>query len=121
MVMGVIGFTYGMFSADSKIAEEKVQAHVRYQKETDKDRALESAIEQEIERQRALENQIAGVTGQRDQHPTGAPTPPGESTGTNPAQSPAGSVEIIRLRLSRLPAPAPHRRRRPFAMSKSAI
>jgi hypothetical protein len=64
MVMGVIGFTYGMFSADSKIAEEKAQAQVRYQKESDKDRVLESAIEQEIERQRALENQIAGVTGQ---------------------------------------------------------
>jgi hypothetical protein len=53
-----------MFSADSKIAEEKAQAQVRYQKESDKDRVLESAIEQEIERQRALENQIAGVTGQ---------------------------------------------------------
>ena len=64
MGMGVIGFVYGMFTADSKIAEEKAQAQARYQKESDKDQALESAIEQEIERQRALENQIAGVTGQ---------------------------------------------------------
>lgn len=64
MGMGVIGFFYGMFTAESKIAEEKAQAQARYQKESDKDKALESAIEQEIERQRALENQIAGVTGQ---------------------------------------------------------
>ena len=89
MVMGVIGFTYGMFSADSKIAEEKAQAHVRYQKESDKDRVLESAIEQEIERQRALENQIAGVTGQPVSSQPARLPPQVESTGTNPAQSPA--------------------------------
>lgn len=64
MGMGAIGFIYGMFTADTKIAEEKAQAQARYQKEADKDRALETAIEQEIERQRALENQIAGVAGQ---------------------------------------------------------
>jgi hypothetical protein len=64
MGMGAIGFFYGMFTADTKIAEEKAQAQARYQKESEKDRALESAIEQEIERQRALENQIAGVAVQ---------------------------------------------------------
>jgi len=64
MGMGAIGFIYGMVTADSKIAEEKAQAQALYKKEVDKDHALESAIEQEIERQRALENQIAGATGQ---------------------------------------------------------
>ena len=119
MVMGVIGFTYGMFSADSKIAEEKAQAQVRYQMESDKDRALESAIEQEIERQRALENQIAGVTGQPvSTQPARLPpqvNQPAPAVSNPPPQSgnPAGAITVAR-------ASTPPRRRL-FAMSKSAI
>ena len=64
MGMALVGFLYGMVTADSRIAEENAQAQARYKKEADKDRVLESAIEQEIARQRGVENQIASANGQ---------------------------------------------------------
>jgi len=113
MGMGVIGFIYGMFTADSKIAEEKAQAQVRYQKESDKDRALESAIEQEIERQRALENQIAGVTGQPvSTQPPPLPPQVNQPTPTmpNPLPQPDNPPAAITVaRASAPPAPPPFR------------
>lgn len=113
MGMGAIGFIYGMFTADSKIAEEKAQAQVRYQKEADKDRALESAIEQEIERQRALENQIASVTGQPvSTQPPRLPTPVSQPNPTAPAlpqQTGNSPAAITVARASTPPAPPPFR------------
>ena len=115
MGMGVIGFVYGMFTADAKIAEEKAQAQVRYQKETDKDKALESAIEQEIERQRALENQIAGVTGEPASTqpprlpPQGSqPVPPTPATTPLP-QSGSSPRAVTVARASTPPSPPPFR------------
>lgn len=113
MGMGVIGFVYGMFTADSKIAEEKAQAQARYQKESDKDRALESAIEQEIERQRALENQIAGVTGQPvSSEPPRLPQQVSQPAPTAPTPTPQtgsspGAITVARA--SAPPAPPPFR------------
>lgn len=113
MGLGAIGFIYGMFTADSKIAEEKAQAQVRYQKEADKDRALETAIEQEIERQRALENQIAGVTGQSvSTEPARLPqqvgqTMPAESTPQPQSNGSPGAITVARA--STPPAPPPFR------------
>jgi len=113
MGMGAIGFIYGMFTADTKIAEEKAQAQVRYQKEADKDRALETAIEQEIERQRALENQIAGVTGQPvSSEPARVPQPVTQTTSPAPAsppQSGGSSGAITVARATAPPAPPPFR------------
>lgn len=63
MGMGFLGFLYGMAFADAKIAEENAAAQAQYQKESSKDQQLEAAIEQELERQRTLENQIAGTAG----------------------------------------------------------
>lgn len=120
MGLGAIGFIYGMLTADAKIAEEKAQAQVIYQKEADKDRALESAIEQEIERQRALENQIAGVTGQPVstepprlpqsviQPVASTPIPP-TPTPTASAQSASPPAAITVARASTPPAPPPFR------------
>ena len=114
MGLGAIGFIYGMFTADSKIAEEKAQSQVRYQKEADKDRALESAIEQEIERQRALENQIAGVTGQSVSAPppqlppqVTQPAPTAPTPTTSQTSSSAGVITVARA--STPPAPPPFR------------
>jgi len=113
MVMGVIGFTYGMLSADSKIAEEKAQAQVRYQRESDKDRVLESAIEQEIERQRALENQIAGVTGQpASSQPARLPPQVAQPAPTQPNPLPQSGnppAAITVARANTPPAPPPFR------------
>ncbi len=113
MVMGMLGFTYGMLSADSKIAEEKAQAQVRYQKESDKDRVLESAIEQEIERQRALENQIAGVTGQPvSTQPARLPpqvSQPAPTVANPPPQSGNPPAAITVARASTAPPPPPFR------------
>jgi len=113
MVMGALGFGYGMLTADSKIAEEKAQAQVRYQKESDKDRVLESAIEQEIERQRALENQIAGVTGQPvSTQPVRLPpqvNQPAQSTPTPLPQTNNPPAPITVARASTPPAPPPFR------------
>jgi len=113
MGMGAIGFIYGMFTADSKIAEEKAQAQVRYQKESDKDRALESAIEQEIERQRALENQIAGITGQPvSSQPPRLPQQVSQPTATVPAALPPTGNEPTATTVARAstpPAPPPFR------------
>lgn len=113
MGMGAIGFIYGMFTADTKIAEEKAQAQARYQKEADKDRALETAIEQEIERQRALENQIAGVTGQPVStqpaplpQKVGQPPPP---TATPVPQTSSSPAAITVARASTPPALPPFR------------
>jgi len=115
MGLGAIGFIYGMITADSKIAEEKAQAQVLYKKESEKDRALESAIEQEIERQRALENQIAGVNGQpvSDQPPrlpqeVSQPTPAVPPAPPSPqAGSPPAAITVARA--STPPAPPPFR------------
>lgn len=120
MGLGAIGFIYGMITADAKIAEEKAQAQVIYQKESDKDKALETAIEQEIERQRALENQIAGVTGQPVSkepvplpQPVSQPLPPSTSTSTSmpaPLQQTVSSPAPISVaRASTPPAPPPFR------------
>lgn len=62
MGLGLVGFLYGMASADAKIAEENAIAQAQYQKEATKDQQLEAAIEQELERQRTLDNQIASVS-----------------------------------------------------------
>jgi hypothetical protein len=83
--MGLLGFIYGMVTADSRIAEENAQAQARYQKETDKDRVLETAIEEEIARQRGLENQIAVNNGQ--------PNSPQPSVVAIPVSQPAAPVQ----------------------------
>jgi hypothetical protein len=72
MGMGVLGLLYGAVTAESKIAEEEARVQGQYQKETGKDQQLESAIEKELERQRAFENQVAGTNGpaKKDQHET---------------------------------------------------
>ena len=59
MGMGALGFLYGMITADAEIAKENAQAQVQYQTEATKDQQLEAAIEQELEKQRALDNRIA--------------------------------------------------------------
>lgn len=117
MVMGALGFGYGMLTADSKIAEESAQAKARYQKEAEKDRALESAIEQEIERQRALENQIAGLGGApavqpprvpQEAYQPAPPAPPVAAPKPAPtASTQAGTVTVARA--STPPAPPPFR------------
>ncbi len=61
MGMGVLGLLYGAVTAESKIAEEDARAQGQYQKEASKDQQLEAAIEKELERQRAFENQVAGT------------------------------------------------------------
>lgn len=61
MGLGLVGFLYGMASADAKIAEENALAQAQYQKESTKDQQLETAIEQELERQRTLDNQIVSA------------------------------------------------------------
>jgi hypothetical protein len=66
MGMGVLGLFYGAVTAEFKIAEEDARAQGQYQKETAKDLQLEAAIEQELDRQRAFEGQIAGTTGNSD-------------------------------------------------------
>jgi hypothetical protein len=66
MGMGLLGLFYGAVAAESKIAEEDARAQGQYQKETAKDLQLEAAIEQELDRQRAFESQIAGTTGGSD-------------------------------------------------------
>ncbi|MGH7927365.1 MAG: hypothetical protein ACREQV_06195, partial [Candidatus Binatia bacterium] len=62
MGMGVLGLLFGAVTAESRISEENARAQGQYQKETTKDQQLEAAIEQELERQRAFESQIAGTT-----------------------------------------------------------
>jgi len=115
MGLGAIGFIYGMITADSKIAEEKAQAQVIYQKEADKDKVLESAIEQEIQRQRALENQIAGASGQpvnseppRLPPQVSQPAPPTPTPAPLP-QTGSSPAPITVARASTPPAPPPFR------------
>jgi len=113
MGMGAIGFIYGMFTAEAKIAEEKAEAQVRYKKESDKDRALETAIEQEIERQRAFENQIAGATGQTvSSEPARLPqqvSQPATPTSTPRPQTASAPGAVTVARASAPPAPPPFR------------
>lgn len=63
MGMGVLGLLYGAVTAESKIAEEDARVQGEYQKETTKDQQLEAAIEKELERQVAFDNQVAGIAG----------------------------------------------------------
>jgi hypothetical protein len=91
MGMGVLGLLYGAVTAESKIAEETARAQDQYQKETAKDQNLEAAIEQELERQRAFENQIAGTTAPtKDQLPSQLSQLPDPVSG--PAVTPGGVV-----------------------------
>jgi hypothetical protein len=61
MGMGLLGLLYGAVRADSKLAEEDARVQGHYQQETTKEQQLEAAIENELERQRAFENQLAGA------------------------------------------------------------
>jgi hypothetical protein len=85
----------------------------RYKKESDKDRALETAIEQEIERQRAFENQIAGATGQPvSSEPARLPqqvSQPATPTSTPHPQTASAPGAVTVARASAPPAPPPFR------------
>jgi hypothetical protein len=114
MGMGVLGLLYGAVTAESKLAEEDARVQGQYQKEATKDQQLEAAIEKELERQRAFENQVAGTTlaVKKDQpenqlsqlpQPISAPSVnPGaivvaslaKSVSLSPAQAPFKNVEI---------------------------
>ncbi len=117
--MGLIGFVYSLVTSDSRLAEERAkaqaqtaQAQARYQTEAEKDRALEMAIEQEIERQRALENPLTGATGKPvSSQPAKLPqqvSQPVQTTTNSP--TPSGTAAPITVaRASALPAPPPFR------------
>jgi hypothetical protein len=108
MGMGVLGLLYGAVTAESKIAEEEARVQGQYQKEISKDQQLESAIEKELERQRAFENQVAGRNGaaKKDQHETHLSQLP--QTVSAPAGSPGGFVvAALTQPVPILPVPAP--------------
>ena len=107
MGMGVLGFLYGMITADSRIAEENAQAQARYQKEADKDRVLETAIEQELARQRGLENQIASANGQPSSAEPAVVAIPVSQPAPAPVQGPAQAAKPEPTVVARVSNPAP--------------
>ncbi len=82
--MGALGFLYGWATADEQIAKENALAQAQYLTEAKKDQELEAALEQELERQRALEAQLANVL----------------TTGTPPAPQPPAPVGQTQPRIS---------------------
>lgn len=117
--MGVIGAIYSLATSDTRLAEERAQAQAqtaqaqaRFQTEAEKDRALEIAIEQEIERQRALENQVAGAAGKPvSSQPARLPQQVSQPVQTTPkSPPPTGTAAPITVaRASAPPAPPPFR------------
>lgn len=117
--MGVIGAIYSLATSDARLAEERAQAkgqtaqaQARYQTEAEKDRTLEVAIEQEIERQRALENSLAGAAGKPvSSQPAKLPqqvSQPVQTAAKNPP--PTGiAAPVIVARANTPPAPPPFR------------
>jgi hypothetical protein len=73
--LGALGFIYGMLSEEAVIEEENAEAQAKYKKEIGKNDQLEAAIEQELARQRGLENQIAGAGSSGVSQSTGQPAP----------------------------------------------
>jgi len=88
----VIGLLTGLFTADSHYGQINQTIHTEQQK----DQQLEAAIEQELARQRELENQIA--------NPGAAKSPPGQSPASNTTAAPATQT---------LPRPMPPANRPP--------
>ena len=118
--LGALGLLYGIITADTKIEEENAQAQAAYQKlteegrlrygkELDKDQQLEAAIEQELARQRELENQVTGTAGTAPvQTPMRASNAPQQRTvsGNPPAANSAPqNVQVAALIKSLPPQP----------------
>jgi hypothetical protein len=104
MGMGVLGLLYGAVTAESKIAEEEARVQGQYQKETTNDQQLEAAIEKELERQRAFENQVAGTSGATDKIAAEASLSRLPQLISAPASNSAG---VVVASLNKPPAPAP--------------
>jgi len=97
MGMGLLGLIFGAITADSKIAEEESRAQAQYQKEAVKDQQLEAAIEKELERQRAFDNQIAIASGAAQMDQPAAelsqlPPPPPQPPSANPGSATIASI-----------------------------
>jgi hypothetical protein len=98
MGMGLLGLIFGAITADSKIAEEASRAQAQYQTEAVKDQQLEAAVEKELERQRALDKQIASATGSAGQKELTAtelsqlPPPPAQPPSSNPGATAIASI-----------------------------
>ena len=116
MGLGLVGFLYGMAFADAKIAEENALAQSQYQTESTKDRQLEAAIEQELERQRTLDNQIASASPSSSGSPPGSPV--SQATGPQavaPQTSLQQSKPVEKIQVTSLGKPAvPHQPVAPF-------
>jgi len=92
----VIGLIAGLITADSHYGEVNRQIHSEQQK----DQQLEAAIEQELARQRGLDNQIASATGtlpsaNPPQAQPGASAGPGERSLSGAPQSPKAQENVI--------------------------
>ena len=68
----IIGLLAGLFTADA----HETQLNGQIQTEQNKDKALETKIDQELQRQRDLENKVAGATGNSAQQ---SPPDPSQS------------------------------------------
>jgi len=105
MGLGLLGLIYGAITADSKVAEEETRLQTQFQTETTRDQQLEADIENELERQRAFENQVAGApaTATKDR----AAAQPSQWAQTAPR--PTGNIAIASVAkpVSPRPAPAP--------------
>ena len=109
----VIGLIAGLITADSHYGDINRQIHSEQQK----DQQLEAAIEQELAKQRALENQIAGATAtsataDQSQNPPVASAPAaGRSL---PAGVPQSTNPVENVNLSSLGKPASQPSPSPF-------
>jgi hypothetical protein len=106
MGLGVLGLLYGAVAAESKLAEEDARAQGQYQKETTKDQQLEAAIEKELERQRAFDNQLAGAT---DNEPETAASRLPPTPGAPAANGSGIVVAALTKPVPLAPAPMPFR------------
>ena len=103
MGMGALGFLYGWTTADEQLEKENALAQAQYQTEAKKDQQLEAAIEQELERQRALEGQVANVLTTKTQPASPQLAPIGQTQ--PPVSQPKGNPSLTALNKPVAPLP----------------